>query len=235
MHRAVAKELLEAGFSKEPLPLDADFLLRYQEYQKMFQDKKKAAPAAVEEPAAGEKPASAEEPAAVEQPPAAVEGPAAVEEPAAVEKPPAAAEEPAAVKPKKGELQSLHKQCLETKDLDFFELCLETLRVEDLGAEQQAYYRKVEATGLGVCSRCRWKYGCLSCDNVKAWAYFVRWSLGYRSSNVVELEAEDVGKAKPKGGGTLSEVVVGSCKDFKVLGVLLVFYYCVPWFPVVFL
>jgi len=120
--------------------LDAYFLLRYQEYQKMLQDKKKkVAPAAVEEPAAVEKP------------------PASVEEPAAVEKPPAAVEEPAAVKPTKGELQSLHKQCLETKDLDLFELCVETLRVEDLGAEQQAYYRKVEATGLGVCSRCRWK------------------------------------------------------------------------------
>ena len=54
----------------------------------------------------------------------------------------------------------------------------------------------------------------LSCDKVKAWAYVVRWSLGYRGSNAVELEAEEVGMAKPNGGGTLSEVVVGNFADF---------------------
>ena len=90
-------------------------------------------------------------PPAIEEPPEAALS--EIEEPPAVEKPLEAA-------PTIGELQGLHKKCFETKDLDLFELCLPTLRGEELGEEQQAFYRKAEATGLGACSRCRWKYGC---------------------------------------------------------------------------
>ena len=81
--------------------------------------------------------------------------------------------------------------------LDLFELVLETARVEDLGPEQQAHYRKVEASNLGVCSRCRWTYGCLSCEVGKAWKYVVKWELGLTRPGVPRVKAAP----KAKGGG----------------------------------
>ena len=54
-----------------------------------------------------------------------------------------------------------------------FNLVFNSARVEDLGKEQQEHYRKVEATGIGICSRCRFTPGCLNCDVEKAWRYVV--------------------------------------------------------------
>ena len=38
-------------------------------------------------------------------------------------------------------------------------------------------YEKVVEDGAGVCSRCEWQYGCLSCDPFKALRYWVRQEL----------------------------------------------------------
>ena len=72
----------------------------------------------------------------------------------------------------------------------FFQLVLLKATVEDLGEEQQVYFKHVEANGKGVCSYCRYRHGCLRCDHVKAWRFVVNWELrnrGYRDP-VVTLE-----------------------------------------------
>ena len=38
-------------------------------------------------------------------------------------------------------------------------------------------YEKVCENGAGVCPRCEWQYGCLSCDPFKALRYWVRQEL----------------------------------------------------------
>ncbi len=45
----------------------------------------------------------------------------------------------------------------------------------------------MRAIGLGVCGKCRYSYGCMRCDERKAWSYNVRQELGFLGS-----------KAKPK-------------------------------------
>ena len=101
-------------------------------------------------------------------------------------------------------IKELENKVRNSKDLDLFELVLSTARVEDLGKEQQEHYKKVEATGIGVCSRCRWKSGCLSCDKEKAWKYVVKWELGMRA---LDVEKAPVGQhlPKPAGGGCAIE------------------------------
>ena len=81
-----------------------------------------------------------------------------------------------------------------------FQLVLTTARVEDLGKEQQEHFKKVEATGIGICSRCRWKSGCLSCDKDKAWYYVVKWELGMRALDIQKAPVEQP-VPKPAGGG----------------------------------
>jgi len=54
------------------------------------------------------------------------------------------------------------------------ELAMESYSVEDLSLEHRAAYEKVKEHGLGVCSKCRWRSGCLNCDERKAWRYYVR-------------------------------------------------------------
>ena len=85
-------------------------------------------------------------------------------------------------------------QALEAKeDLPralFFQFVLSGATVEDLGAEEQVYFKHVMANGKGVCSYCRYRHGCLRCDHVKAWRFVVNWELrkrGYRDL-VVTLE-----------------------------------------------
>ena len=81
-----------------------------------------------------------------------------------------------------------------------FQLVLMTARVEDLGKEQQEHFKKVETTGIGICSRCRWKSGCLSCDKDKAWYYVVKWELGMRALDIQKAPVEQP-VPKPAGGG----------------------------------
>ena len=88
--------------------------------------------------------------------------------------------EPNWIEEKKKAIVEVEESVRKQMQLDLFELVLDTARVEDLGPEQQAHYRKVEASNLGVCSRCRWTYGCLSCEVGKAWRYVVKWELGMK-------------------------------------------------------
>ena len=200
VHRDLAKLELEAGAAEE-VPLDEAFLLRFEEHQKKLREQREAA-----------KQAKLEAQAMLEAMQQELEAAPALEKPAQEEDlpplpPPAeepVEEAPAVEKaPTNAEVKQVHKKIVDSKDVDLFELCLQTARVEDLGEEQQAFYRKVEEQGIGVCSRCRWSYGCLSCDKVKAWAYVVRWQLGHRRCDVVEPA---VTAPKAKGGGGLSEV-----------------------------
>ena len=202
VHRDLAKLELQAGAAEE-VPLDEAFLLRFEEHQKKLREQREAA-----------KQAKLEAQAMLEAVQQELEAAPAVEKAAQEEDlpplpPPAeepVEEAPAVEKaPTKAEVKQVHKNIVDSKDVDLFELCLRTARVEDLGEEQQAFYRKVEERGIGVCSRCRWSYGCLSCDKVKAWAYVVRWQLGHRRCDVVEPAAT---APKAKGGGGLSEVVL---------------------------
>ena len=201
MHRDLAKLELEAGAAEE-VPLDEAFLLRFEEHQKKLREQREAA-----------KQAKLEAQAMLEAMQQELEAAPALEKPAQEEDlpplpPPAeepVEEAPAVEKaPTNAEVKQVHKKIVDSKDVDLFELCLQTARVEDLGEEQQAFYRKVEEQGIGVCSRCRWSYGCLSCDKVKAWAYVVRWQLGHRRCDVVKPAETTAPKAK--GGGGLSEV-----------------------------
>ena len=44
----------------------------------------------------------------------------------------------------------------------------------DLSAQAKEAINKVEATGLGICSRCRWSSGCLSCSVEKAKRFWLQ-------------------------------------------------------------
>ena len=46
--------------------------------------------------------------------------------------------------------------------------------IEDLSEEAKAALAEVQMRGLGICSRCRWSGGCLSCDIEKARAYWLK-------------------------------------------------------------
>ena len=114
-------------------------------------------------------------------------------------------EEPPIDPPAKEEIRKLEKQVEEIAGLDLFTLVLNTARVEDLGTEQQEFYRKLEAKGIGICSKCLYKSGCLNCDVEKAWRYVVRWELGQRAIDCVP-GVEGAGP-KPAGGDEGVEVI----------------------------
>ena len=83
------------------------------------------------------------------------------------------------------------------RHLNFFEMVRLTARVEDLAPEQQAFFRHVEAHHTGVCSRCRWRTGCLRCDKSKAWKECIKCELRNRGYDVLEkpeagVELEDL-------------------------------------------
>ena len=84
-------------------------------------------------------------------------------------------------------------------------LAVENWTVEGLPESTRAKYAKVLSEGAGVCSRCRWRPGCLSCDPAKAWSYYDFQSLG--------LEERDLSKGgddpkKVKGGAPEIEACV---------------------------
>ena len=66
-------------------------------------------------------------------------------------------------------------------------LNMEIARVEDFGKEQQEHFRRVEATGQGICSKCRFTSGCNNCDVEKAWRYVVEWELRQRAAKLEAL------------------------------------------------
>ena len=46
--------------------------------------------------------------------------------------------------------------------------------IEDLAPEYRTKVERVAERGLGICSRCEWRYSCLSCDAQKALRYYLR-------------------------------------------------------------
>ena len=103
-------------------------------------------------------------------------------------------------------MKELESKALSDKAVEFWELVRHTAKVEDLGPAQQAHFRRVEATGVGVCAKCRWKSGCMNCDVEKAWNYCLKWELGLRCIDLTQFQE---GNQAPKlsGGGGLSRVV----------------------------
>ena len=64
---------------------------------------------------------------------------------------------------------------------------------EDLREIDRKKYEAVRASGLGLCSRCKWKSGCDSCDEEKAWGFYCRSTLWHTANEALRP------KAKPKG------------------------------------
>ena len=46
--------------------------------------------------------------------------------------------------------------------------------LENLSAEARHHIQLVKLSGAGVCSKCRWKYGCLECNEDKALKYHLK-------------------------------------------------------------
>ncbi len=64
------------------------------------------------------------------------------------------------------------------RDIDaHVEALLPHMAREDLKAEHREKVLLVEGTGMGVCSRCHWRSGCLSCDAQKAMRYYLKQEL----------------------------------------------------------
>jgi hypothetical protein len=61
------------------------------------------------------------------------------------------------------------------------QMAVDNFKPEDLRPEFRDQYMRA-AAGTGVCSSCRWTYGCLRCDERKAWNYWVRQELGLKGS-----------------------------------------------------
>ena len=49
---------------------------------------------------------------------------------------------------------------------------------EDLQPAFQERVKKVQDAGVGVCSKCRWTYGCKDCDHGKALRYWLKQQFG---------------------------------------------------------
>ena len=178
-HRTVALELLDQGASVEPPKLDAEFVLRFEKHQRFLAEQRE-----LRRQARLEALKAAEADPSVEPPPLP---------------PPAPEVEPEPVPD--DVIAKLIKECEENKDLNTLELAIASARVEDLGKEQQEHFKRVEATGKGICSRCRYRSGCLNCDVEKAWRYVVKWELGLRVIDVVSQAIPGPEPPKPAGGG----------------------------------
>ena len=69
-------------------------------------------------------------------------------------------------------------------------------KVEDLRPEDRKSYEAVREVGVGVCARCRWRYGCQSCDEAKAWGWACRSTLWHTVSEGVRPMAKPRGRPK---------------------------------------
>ena len=73
-------------------------------------------------------------------------------------------------------------------------MAIQTFRLEDLSDKKLRTHVEVRSEGLGVCSRCRWQSGCLSCDPEKAWRWAVSKELGMSLRIVNSLLAQKASK-----------------------------------------
>ena len=139
-------------------------------------------------------------PPPVEPPPQPVEpDPVEVAPPKGEDPPPQPVEpDPVEVAPSKGEEvmrriaeapARLEEEAYRMLEEEF----VEAAKPEDLRPEDRAVYEVVRDTGVGLCSRCRWRSGCDSCDEVKAWGFACRSTLWHTAHEAVRP------KAKPKG------------------------------------
>ena len=69
-------------------------------------------------------------------------------------------------------------------------------KLEDLREQDRAFYEKVRSLNTGVCPRCRWEMGCLSCDEAKAWDYARRSTLWHTAHEAVRPTAKPRGRPK---------------------------------------
>jgi len=209
VHAALAFELHNAGAGLEPPALDAEFVaaLKLHKEEMLRKRLERLHPPPVEEPPPMpppvEGPLHAEQELAppVEDPLHAEELQHAVQELAPpVEEPQQLVEE--LVPPlAEGVLDKLKAEFEHEKD--FVQAVLQTATLNDLSPPQREHMERVIQTGKGVCSRCRWKSGCLSCDKEKAWAYCVK----------VELGLKGIPKVAPASGSKAS----GGGPSVKVL------------------
>ena len=115
-----------------------------------------------------------------------------------VEVAPPAEASPVEVAPSKGEevMQRIAEAPARLDKVAFQALEDEFIAVakpEDLRPEDILVYEAVRVTGLGICSRCRWFFGCQSCDEAKAWGFACRSTLWQTANEAVRP------KARPKG------------------------------------
>ena len=167
----LARSLLRRGAAPEGPPLPSG-----------FGEKPKKMPAVVEASAAGDALSEGGEPLAVSEETAGATAAKSVEAPA-LEETTAAAEAEEAVpeatkKRKAGNVRLTPILVLTETEQLAVEVCKNVWAVEDLLPEFRASYETVRDHGMGVCGSCRWKTGCMRCDERKAWDYYVRQSLG---------------------------------------------------------
>ena len=62
------------------------------------------------------------------------------------------------------------------------QMAVDNWKSEDLRPEFREKFERVRTHGVGICSSCRYTYGCLRCDEGKAWNYYVRQELGLQGS-----------------------------------------------------
>jgi hypothetical protein len=214
LHTSLAIELYNAGEGLEPPPLDADFLAALELHREALALKRlqRLEPPPLPPPVGDAQPAVEEQAVSVEELPKAFpvgEPPEAVQEQAPsveeipqappVGEPPQAVEQPLIAE---GVLEKLKREFEHQKD--FLQLALQTLTLDDLSPPQRVHMEHVMATGNGVCSRCRWKSGCLSCDVKKAWLYCVRIEMGVKVSG----KPSAASGPRPSGGGPSVEVSI---------------------------
>ena len=70
---------------------------------------------------------------------------------------------------------------------------------EDLRKEDTEMYENVRDEGLSVCGRCRWRFGCEECDEVKAWSFACRATLWNTACEAVRTKAKPKGRPKKAG------------------------------------
>ena len=71
--------------------------------------------------------------------------------------------------------------------------------LEDLRLEDKVFYEKVRSQNHGICARCRWETGCLSCDEAKAWGYACRSTLWHTAHEDLRPQTKPRGRPNKAG------------------------------------
>ena len=76
---------------------------------------------------------------------------------------------------------------------------------EHLTEEHKAIVTEIHLTGIGLCSKCRWKHGCHQCDYHKAVRYWRNFEMGKSFTEGYRWKGR--GKGRSFGGGPLTEAL----------------------------